>query len=323
MIIWPRIQNEQGKLPSDESPLSESPDQSFAHFPQHCSSATGFSWLMGRVATTVIERPPNLKGSQDAGQQGDKATPRQGHMYGEFLCTTDDSGRQPSRAPQSRVGRGSHRVGPGVLSAVCAACHGQAAKGDRPLAPDLKVTLADFTQVSKKNGGEFPMGRVYRVIEGREEVKGHGTREMPIWGRSSRSRFKKRVWSRARFASPGGFWCWSSICARFRHHSLGSGKAITKKSLGCFPRAIERCQRSSHICSITRDLARVWGTRARSSRLRCAVKGAEVCTGGGRRSAAAQSAVRARGSQAENTHQRSSGIGASHRCAAQGGAEVV
>jgi mono/diheme cytochrome c family protein len=64
----------------------------------------------------------------------------------------------------------------------CAACHGPAAKGDGPLAPDLKVKPADLTQVSKKNGGEFPMWRLYRVIEGREEVKGHGTREMPIWG---------------------------------------------------------------------------------------------------------------------------------------------
>ena len=64
----------------------------------------------------------------------------------------------------------------------CAACHGQAAKGNGPLAPDLKVKPADLTQMSKKSGGEFPFWRVYRVIEGREEVKGHGTREMPIWG---------------------------------------------------------------------------------------------------------------------------------------------
>jgi hypothetical protein len=50
------------------------------------------------------------------------------------------------------------------------------------LAPDLKVKPADLTQVSQKAGGEFPMWRVLEVIEGRQEVKGHGTREMPIWG---------------------------------------------------------------------------------------------------------------------------------------------
>ena len=64
----------------------------------------------------------------------------------------------------------------------CSVCHGKDAKGDGPLAPDLKVKPADLTQVSQKAGGEFPMWRVFEVIEGREEVKGHGTREMPIWG---------------------------------------------------------------------------------------------------------------------------------------------
>jgi hypothetical protein len=36
--------------------------------------------------------------------------------------------------------------------------------------------------LSKKKGGEFPFWRTYWVIDGREEVKGHGTRTMPVWG---------------------------------------------------------------------------------------------------------------------------------------------
>jgi mono/diheme cytochrome c family protein len=64
----------------------------------------------------------------------------------------------------------------------CGVCHGPAAKGDGPFAPDLKVKPADLTQVNQKAGGEFPMWRVFEVIEGQQEVKGHGTREMPIWG---------------------------------------------------------------------------------------------------------------------------------------------
>jgi hypothetical protein len=47
----------------------------------------------------------------------------------------------------------------------------------------LKVTPADLTQLRKKNGDQFPFWRVYRIIDGREDVPGHGTREMPIWGR--------------------------------------------------------------------------------------------------------------------------------------------
>jgi len=44
------------------------------------------------------------------------------------------------------------------------------------------VKPADLTQISKKNNGEYPFWKVYRTIDGREEVKSHGTRDMPIWG---------------------------------------------------------------------------------------------------------------------------------------------
>jgi len=46
----------------------------------------------------------------------------------------------------------------------------------------LTVRPTDLTQLSKKHQGQFPFWQVYRIIDGREEVKGHGTRDMPIWG---------------------------------------------------------------------------------------------------------------------------------------------
>ena len=46
----------------------------------------------------------------------------------------------------------------------------------------LTVKPMDLTQLSKKHKGEFPFWQVYRIIDGREEVQGHGTRDMPIWG---------------------------------------------------------------------------------------------------------------------------------------------
>jgi mono/diheme cytochrome c family protein len=64
----------------------------------------------------------------------------------------------------------------------CAICHGQSAKGDGGVTEWLKVAPSDLTTLSKKNGGVFPYDRVYQVIDGREIVKGHGTRDMPIWG---------------------------------------------------------------------------------------------------------------------------------------------
>jgi hypothetical protein len=46
----------------------------------------------------------------------------------------------------------------------------------------LTIKPADLTQLSKKRNGEFPFWYVYRVIDGREEIRTHGPREKPIWG---------------------------------------------------------------------------------------------------------------------------------------------
>jgi mono/diheme cytochrome c family protein len=64
----------------------------------------------------------------------------------------------------------------------CASCHGNDGKGGAYV-DFLKVTPPDLSQLSKKNGGVFPLERVYNVIDGRQEVKAHGPRDMPIWGR--------------------------------------------------------------------------------------------------------------------------------------------
>lgn len=64
----------------------------------------------------------------------------------------------------------------------CANCHGPAGKGDGEMAALFIFKPADLTQLKKKNNGEFPFWRVYRAIDGREIIRGHGTREMPLWG---------------------------------------------------------------------------------------------------------------------------------------------
>jgi len=65
----------------------------------------------------------------------------------------------------------------------CAICHGQSGKGDGGMMDLLKKAPSDLTMLSKKNGGVFPFDRVFAVIDGREVVKSHGDRDMPIWGR--------------------------------------------------------------------------------------------------------------------------------------------
>lgn len=64
----------------------------------------------------------------------------------------------------------------------CAVCHGQSGKGDGGAIDILKRAPTDLTVLSKNNGGVFPFDRVYAVIDGRQVVKGHGERDMPIWG---------------------------------------------------------------------------------------------------------------------------------------------
>lgn len=63
----------------------------------------------------------------------------------------------------------------------CATCHGTDGKGGGVYVEFLKRSPPDLTTMAKRNGGVFPLARAYEVIEG--AGPGHGTREMPIWGR--------------------------------------------------------------------------------------------------------------------------------------------
>ena len=69
----------------------------------------------------------------------------------------------------------------------CASCHGSEAKGDGPAMNLLTVKPADLTQISKRNSGTFPFWKIYKVVDGREEIKGHGRRDMPLWGAAFRT----------------------------------------------------------------------------------------------------------------------------------------
>lgn len=64
----------------------------------------------------------------------------------------------------------------------CAACHGVAGKGDGTVAEFLTINAPDLTQLAKRNAGMFPRERLREVIDGRAEVRVHGSRDMPVWG---------------------------------------------------------------------------------------------------------------------------------------------
>ena len=73
-------------------------------------------------------------------------------------------------------------IGKREYESNCIACHGKDLKGGAYV-DFLKVTPPDLSQLSRKNGGVFPFERVYASIDGRQDVKGHGSRDMPIWGK--------------------------------------------------------------------------------------------------------------------------------------------
>jgi mono/diheme cytochrome c family protein len=73
-------------------------------------------------------------------------------------------------------------AGSSVYRTYCASCHGADAKGDGPLAEHLRFRPPDLTLIAKRNAGTYPADKVYRIIDGRNPVKGHGGPEMPVWG---------------------------------------------------------------------------------------------------------------------------------------------
>lgn len=78
------------------------------------------------------------------------------------------------------VGAGS--IGEAEYGNSCAACHGAEGKGDGPLKGHLSTEVPDLTQLSARNGGVFPVAKVYATIDGTMMAGPHGTREMPVWG---------------------------------------------------------------------------------------------------------------------------------------------
>ena len=72
--------------------------------------------------------------------------------------------------------------GPDAYEKFCASCPGVTGKGDGPIAIDLKPTPHDLTLLAKWNQGVFPYHEVYEIIDGRAEVRTHGTGQMPVWG---------------------------------------------------------------------------------------------------------------------------------------------
>ena len=76
---------------------------------------------------------------------------------------------------------GAFDLGEEAYMTFCATCHGPLAEGNGPLSEMITDKIADLTQLSINNHGEFPMLRVIHIIDGRTGLRGHGG-PMPVYG---------------------------------------------------------------------------------------------------------------------------------------------
>lgn len=65
---------------------------------------------------------------------------------------------------------------------LCSNCHGVKGEGDGYLVESLLKRPTDLTTLAQRHDGKYPADKVASYVDGREEVREHGRREMPIWG---------------------------------------------------------------------------------------------------------------------------------------------
>lgn len=74
-------------------------------------------------------------------------------------------------------------TGPELYARLCASCHGAEGLGDGPVAPLIQGSVPDLTRITARaDAGDFPTEEVRRIIDGRNDRRAHGPRDMPVWG---------------------------------------------------------------------------------------------------------------------------------------------
>ena len=153
--------------------------------------------LMGNVAERVVRAAPcpvltvrQPREREAASRTAKKLAIAAAMVLGAILLSPPNASAQDQPMKQTTTGAA-------VFSTYCVSCHGSLARGDGPLAVSMKRKPANLTEIAKRNGGEFPTDRVFRTIDGRQKVRGHGGPDMPEWGdafgRSSEAGDAERV----------------------------------------------------------------------------------------------------------------------------------
>jgi mono/diheme cytochrome c family protein len=90
-------------------------------------------------------------------------------------------------SPEGRAGKAESVEDQVKMGAVdyqnfCAACHGTDARGNGPVAMELKTAPPSLRQLAARRNGVFDVNEITKIIDGRAMPRAHGTPEMPIWG---------------------------------------------------------------------------------------------------------------------------------------------
>ena len=107
-------------------------------------------------------------------------------MWHSLLFVTALSALLVAGAPADKPDKDAAAKGRTTFGRYCVSCHGAQARGDGPLAKDLRVPVPDLTTLAARSGGTYPFDRVVRIVTKGSEVRGHGTDDMPAWGAAFR-----------------------------------------------------------------------------------------------------------------------------------------
>jgi len=137
--------------------------------------------MMGNVAERVVRTAPCpvMTVREPRGREAKKGGAMKGAVGAATLAALLLA---PALASAQEQVNTQSTPGAEVYRTYCASCHGPSARGDGPLAATMTKKPANLTEIAKRNGGVFPSDLVFRTIDGRNKVRGHGGPDMPEWG---------------------------------------------------------------------------------------------------------------------------------------------
>ena len=94
-----------------------------------------------------------------------------------FAMSCNNSAPKNSRLAQAERGKE-------IFMEQCASCHGaEGMEANAAIVDTLDKKPLDLTQINRRRGvTSFPIAEIAGIIDGRNWVKAHGERTMPVWG---------------------------------------------------------------------------------------------------------------------------------------------